>query len=72
MAYRGEAPEENRRLFILSGKNVNEDALRKSFEHYGKIEDLWIVRDRKTNEEKGNRYLASVNTNFVKFFFKQK
>lgn len=46
--------QENARLFILAGKGVKEDTLREKFEQYGKIEDLWIVKDRRTKEDKGN------------------
>ncbi|WAQ94166.1 RBM45-like protein [Mya arenaria] len=43
---------ENTRLFILTGKGVTEDTLREKFEQYGKIEDLWIVKDKRTHEDK--------------------
>ena len=52
MAFRSSAPE-NSRLFILAGKGVNEDVFREEFERFGKIEDLWVVKDRNTREEKG-------------------
>ena len=52
MAYRADAPE-NTRLFILCGKGVKEDLLREKFEQYGKIDDLWVVKDKRTNEDKG-------------------
>ncbi|XP_052245992.1 RNA-binding protein 45-like isoform X2 [Dreissena polymorpha] len=49
---------ENTRLFILSGKGVKEDTLREKFEAYGKIVDLWIVKDKRTNEDKGVVYIT--------------
>jgi hypothetical protein len=45
--------KENTRLFVLAGKGVNEEVFREKFEQYGKIEDLWIVKDKRTNEDKG-------------------
>lgn len=49
---------ENTRLFILAGKGVQEETFREKFEQYGKIEDLWIVKDKRTNEEKGVVYIT--------------
>ncbi|XP_052779140.1 RNA-binding protein 45-like [Mya arenaria] len=49
---------ENTRLFILTGKGVTEDTLREKFEQYGKIEDLWIVKDKRTHEDKGVVYIT--------------
>ena len=44
----------NSRLFILCGKGIKEEAFKEAFEKFGTVEDIWIVKDRKTNEEKGN------------------
>ena len=52
--YRSDAPE-NARLFILSGRGIKEEVFREKFEHFGKIEDLWVVKDKRTNEDKGKR-----------------
>ena len=52
MSYRSDAAP-NSRLFILAGKGVKEDLFREQFEKYGKIVDFWIVKDRRTNEDKG-------------------
>ncbi|XP_060596435.1 RNA-binding protein 45-like isoform X2 [Ruditapes philippinarum] len=50
--------KENTRLFVLAGKGVNEEVFREKFEQYGKIEDLWIVKDKRTNEDKGVVYVT--------------
>lgn len=43
----------NSRLFILCGKGIPEESFSEAFGKYGSIEDIWIVKDRKTNEDKG-------------------
>lgn len=47
-----EAPHS--RLFILASKALNEDDFKKVFEPHGKIEDIFLVKDRATGENKGN------------------
>ena len=42
------------RLFVICHKSLEEDDLRKAFEKFGKIEDIWVVKDRITGENKGN------------------
>lgn len=49
----------NSRLFILCGKGIREDAFKDAFEKFGTVEDIWIVKDRRTNEEKGWTFLFS-------------
>lgn len=44
----------NSRLFVICHKSLEEDDLRKAFEKFGKIEDIWVVKDRTTGENKGN------------------
>ena len=41
------------RLFVLCGRGISEDTFKKAFEEYGDVEDIWIVKDRRTNEDKG-------------------
>lgn len=41
------------RLFVISPKNLTEEDFRKAFEKFGKIEDIFMVRDRSTGESKG-------------------
>lgn len=43
----------NSRLFILCSKNLNESDLQQAFDRYGNVEDIWIVKDKNTNESKG-------------------
>lgn len=57
--YRADAAE-NSRLFILAGKGIQEETFREKFEQYGKIQDLWIVKDKRTNEDKGQQKLFCV------------
>ena len=52
MAFRPDLPP-NCRLFILAGKKIDETAFRDAFGKYGSIEDLWVVKDRRTMEDKG-------------------
>ncbi|XP_013416230.1 RNA-binding protein 45 [Lingula anatina] len=47
----------NSRLFVLCAKGVTEPMLRKAFEKYGTIEDIWVVKDRQSNKEKGVAYI---------------
>lgn len=44
----------NSRLFVICHKSLEEDDLRKAFEKFGKIEDIWVVKDRNTGENKGD------------------
>lgn len=43
----------NSRLFVIAGRGIKEDEYRECFSKYGQVEDIWIVKDRRTNEEKG-------------------
>ena len=43
----------NSRLFIICHKSLEEENIRKSFEKFGRIEDIWVVKDRNTGENKG-------------------
>ena len=43
----------NSRLFILGGKGANEEEFREVFGKFGEIKDVWILKDRRTNEDKG-------------------
>jgi RNA recognition motif-containing protein len=52
----------NSRLFVICHKSLEEDDLRKAFEKFGKIEDIWVVKDRNTGENKGdNLWLARLD-----------
>ena len=41
------------RIFILGGKGLTEDEFHTAFEKYGRIENIWITKDRKTGQDKG-------------------
>lgn len=43
----------NSRLFVICHKSLEEEELRKAFEKFGNIEDIWVVKDRNTGENKG-------------------
>lgn len=46
------------RLFILGGKGISEEEFRETFGAYGTIKDVWIVKDKVTNESKGVVYIT--------------
>lgn len=41
------------RLFIICNKSNNEEEFRDSFEKFGTIEEIWIVKDKSSGEHKG-------------------
>ena len=49
------------RLFIVCGKSITEEDFRESFSKYGSIEEIWVVKDRQTEEPKGKQiYLVNI------------
>lgn len=44
----------NSRLFILCSRSSTEDQFQREFERFGTIEDIWVVKDKRTNENKGD------------------
>lgn len=52
MAMRSDDPP-NSRLFILCQKGITEEKFQETFGQYGKVEDIWIVKDKRTNEDRG-------------------
>ncbi|XP_014235265.1 RNA-binding protein 45 isoform X1 [Trichogramma pretiosum] len=52
----------NSRLFVICHKSLEEDELRRAFEKFGKIEDIWVVKDRNTGENKGVTYIKFSKT----------
>ena len=46
------------RLFVLGGKGIGEEMWREAFEQHGQVKDIWIVRDRRSGEEKGICYIT--------------
>lgn len=49
--------EKAQRLFIITPKEFNEDQLYEQFSKYGAIDDVTIVRDRKTRDGKQFAYI---------------
>ncbi|XP_071957630.1 RNA-binding protein 45-like [Antedon mediterranea] len=47
----------NSRIFIVCGKNQDEDSLRTHFDKYGSIEDVYVVKDKVTKQNKGVAYI---------------
>jgi len=52
----------NSRLFIVCGKSITEDDFKDAFEPYGIIEEIWVLKDRVTNEPKGVTYIKFSKT----------
>ena len=45
------------RVFVVCSKNHKEEDIRAAFEPYGNVEDVWMVKDRMTKENKGICYV---------------
>ncbi|RUS92223.1 hypothetical protein EGW08_000076 [Elysia chlorotica] len=52
----------NSRLFILCPKGTTEQEFRDAFEKFGAIEDVWIIKDKRTNEDRGIVYIKFSKT----------
>ena len=52
----------NSRLFIVCGKQITEEQFRESFEPFGTIEEIWLLKDRFTQEPKGITYIKFSKT----------
>ena len=52
----------NSRLFIVCGKSITEEDFKESFEPYGIIEEIWVLRDKVTSEPKGVTYIKFSKT----------
>ncbi|XP_031785024.1 RNA-binding protein 45 [Nasonia vitripennis] len=57
----------NSRLFVICHKSLEEEELRKAFEKFGNIEDIWVVKDRNTGENKGVTYIKYAKTSQAAF-----
>ena len=51
----------NSRLFVICHKSLEEEDLRKAFEKFGRIEDIWVVKDKNTGENKGSFFDVNLN-----------
>ena len=45
------------RLFVVCSKTHTEPELRTKFEPYGSVEDVWVVKDKHTKENRGIAYV---------------
>ena len=45
------------RVFVVCSKEHKDEEIRKAFEQYGTVEDVWMVKDRMTKENKGICYV---------------
>ena len=52
----------NSRLFIVCGKQIDEEQFKEAFEVYGKIEEVWLLKDRHTKTPKGIAYIKFSKT----------
>ncbi len=43
------------RLFLVISKNTTEEELKQEFDQYGEITEIWLLKNRSTNESKGKR-----------------
>ncbi|XP_013106806.1 RNA-binding protein 45 [Stomoxys calcitrans] len=50
------------RLFIICNKAHQEEDFREAFSRFGEIEDIWVVKDRNTGENKGIAYIKYSKT----------
>ncbi|XP_075163321.1 RNA-binding protein 45-like [Haematobia irritans] len=50
------------RLFIICNKAHTEQDFREAFSKYGDIEDIWVVKDKHTGENKGVTYIKYAKT----------
>ncbi|NWJ00669.1 RBM45 protein, partial [Crypturellus undulatus] len=47
----------NSRVFVVLGKDTGEALLRESFAPFGDIQNIWLLRDRRTNESRGIAFI---------------
>lgn len=45
------------RVFVVCSKRHTSEDMRAAFEHYGTIEDIWMVKDKTTKENRGVCYI---------------
>ena len=45
------------RVFVVCSKTHKEEDIKTAFEQFGSIEDVWMVKDRLTKENKGICYV---------------
>ena len=52
----------NSRLFILYQKGISEEEFRCQFAEFGTIEDVWVIKDKQSNQERGIVYIKFSKT----------
>lgn len=45
------------RVFVVCSRNHKEEDIRMAFQEFGTLEDVWMVKDRMTKENKGICYV---------------
>ena len=45
------------RVFVVCSRTHKEEDIRQAFQRYGNVEDVWMVKDRMTKENKGICYI---------------
>ena len=45
------------RVFVVCSKSHKEEDIKTAFQHFGSVEDVWMVKDRMTKESKGICYV---------------
>lgn len=45
------------RVFVVCSRNHKEEDIREAFQTFGNLEDVWMVKDRMTKENKGICYV---------------
>ena len=53
---RGDDDPPYSRLFILCSRGTSEDDFREAFGKYGTVQDVWILKDKQRNEDKGVKF----------------
>lgn len=43
------------RLFVICNKSQTEEDVRDAFKNFGDIEEVWVVKDKATGENKGTQ-----------------
>lgn len=47
----------NSRVFVVLGKDTGEALIRERFSPFGDIQNIWLLRDRRTNESRGIAFI---------------
>lgn len=47
----------NSRIFVVLGKDTGEALIRERFSPFGDIQNIWLLRDKRTNESRGIAFI---------------